>query len=110
MDNRSSDVMSLDMLGIRIRSTRLAREQEILVEIESAQLAVACRRCGQTIGDLAGYERPCRVPDLSFARGTTRVLFYPKCFRCPYCADHPTTVEQLSWPAADGTNEKMVGE
>lgn len=109
MHNRPPDVTALDMPDIRIRSTRIAREQEIVVEIESARAAIACRQCGRTIGDFAGYDRPRRVPDLSFARGTTRVWFYPKRFRCPYCADHPMTAETFRWPAADRAKENMVG-
>ena len=109
MRNRSSDVTALDLPDIHIRSTRMGREQETIVEIESTTTVVACRRCGRTIGDFAGYDRPRSLPDLSTPSGTTRVLFYPKRFFCPDCADHPTTIEQLGRPAADGVNEKMVG-
>ena len=100
---------ALDMPNMRIRSTRLAREQEIIVEIESTLTMAACRQCGCSIDEVVGYGDPHRLPDLSSATGVTRIYFYPKRFRCPHCADHPTTVEQFRWPAAEGTNEKMVG-
>jgi DNA-directed RNA polymerase subunit RPC12/RpoP len=87
----------------------MAREQQLIVEIESAHTAIACRYCGHTISEFVGYDRPCRVPGLSFAGGTARVVFYPKRFRCPYCAEHPTTAEAFRWPADDGTKANMVG-
>lgn len=66
MDNQPVGVSALDMSHIRVRSTRLAREQEIIIEIESTLATAVCR--------------------------------------CPYCADHPTTVEQFTWPAPPKTS------
>jgi transposase len=83
MDNQSAGAIVLDMPNIRVRATRLAREQEIIVEIESTPTTAACRCCGRTISEFAGYDQPRRVPYVPTAGGFTRIYFYPKRFRCP---------------------------
>lgn len=98
MDNQPVGVSALDMSHIRVRSTRLAREQEIIIEIESTLATAVCRCCGRTISEFAGYDESRRLPYMPTTGGITRIYFYPKRFRCPYCADHPTTVEQFTWP------------
>ncbi|HEU5099929.1 MAG TPA: hypothetical protein VFU22_12950 [Roseiflexaceae bacterium] len=109
MHNRTTSVIVLDLPNIRIRSTRLAREQELIVEVESVATTIDCRSCGRSIGELVGYEQPRGIGALPTISGTARVYFFPKRFRCPYCADHPITTQPFSWPAADGTHEKVVG-
>jgi len=99
MDNQPVGVSALTMPHIRVRSTRLAREQEIVIEIESTLATAACRCCGRTISEFAGYDKSSRLPSMPATGGVSRIYFYPKRFRCPYCADHPTTVEQFRWPA-----------
>jgi transposase len=99
MDNQSVGAIALDMPHIRVRSTRLAYEQEIIIEIESTLATAVCRSCGRTISEFTGYDKSCRLPYMPITGGVTRIYFYPKRFRCPYCADHPTTVEQFRWPS-----------
>ena len=105
MDNQSVGALALDMPNIRIRSTRLARGQEIIIEIESTPTMAICRCCGRTISEFAGYDEPRRLPYVPTTGGFTQIYFYPKRFCCPYCADHPTTVEQFRWPSlhSEGT-------
>jgi transposase len=97
MDNQPVGVSALDMSHIRVRSTRLAYEQEIIIEIESTLATAVCRCCGRTISEFACYDEPRRLPYMPTTGGVTRIYFYPKRFRCQYCADHPITVEQFSW-------------
>lgn len=109
MHDRPAGANLLDTPNIRIRSTRLVREQELRIEIESTLTSIKCRECGRMIGDLAGYGQPRRLPDLPIEAGMAQLVFYPKRFRCPDCADHPITTEQFQPPAAGGANERIVG-
>jgi predicted RNA-binding Zn-ribbon protein involved in translation (DUF1610 family) len=91
---------SLDSPDVRIVSTRLAREQDLLIEIESTRATVACQYCGRTIGQLDGYEEPRKLDYLPACGQVVAIVVRLKRFRCPNCADHPTTIQQLDWPAA----------
>jgi len=92
---------ALDILQLRILSTRLAREQEIHIEVESTCPTVACRQCGRSIDQFDGYEAPRRLDYMPPQGQPVAISIRLKRFRCPYCADHPTTIQQIDWSAAE---------
>src|ERR1043165_2910769 len=108
MHDQSTGANMLDIPNIRIRATRLVREQELEIEIESTLTSITCRQCGRAIGEIVGYDAPRWLPIHPARVGVVQIVFYPKRFRCPYCADHPIITEQFQLPATDGTNENMV--
>ena len=109
MPDQPAGANILDMPTIRIRSTRLVREQELRIEIESTLTSIKCRQCGRAIDEIVGYAEPRRLPNHTIAARAIEIVFYPKLFRCPNCADHPVTTEQFQPPATDGSNERIVG-
>jgi hypothetical protein len=105
MSEQSSLSLLLGIPDIRIVSTRLVREQEVVIEVESTQ-TVVCHRCGCTISEFDGYGEPLRLDYHPLSGGASSISFRPKRFRCSYC--HVTTSQQLNWPPAD-LQERELG-
>ncbi|MFL5802530.1 MAG: hypothetical protein ACJ8CR_12425 [Roseiflexaceae bacterium] len=101
MPEQAAFTIPLDIPDVRVVSTRLVHEQELLIEIESTLATVACHQCGRTISEFDGYEQPYRLQQLPMPGHVVYLSFRPKRFRCPYCDDHPTTVQQLRQPTPD---------
>lgn len=101
MLQQSSSRLLPEIPDVRIVSTRLVREQEVLIEIERTQNTVICRRCGRTISEFDGYDEPRRLDYHPPSGQVVRILFRPKRFRCSSCDDCPTTSQQLNWPPVD---------
>ena len=107
MAYQPGSALSLGIPDVRIVATRLVREQEVVIEVESTLTAIACSRCGRTSSEFDGYAEPQTVRYVPPLGHPVSISFRPRRFRCPYCDDHPTTTQQLNWPPAD--LEKQVG-
>jgi transposase len=94
MTTQSSRI-GLDIPDIRIISTRLIHEQDLLIEVESTLTTVACTQCGRMISDLVGYDPPRTLRYLPPTGRPLDISFRPKRFRCSYCDDHPITIQYL---------------
>jgi ribosomal protein L37E len=108
MSYQSSSTLSLGIPDVRIVSTKLVREQEVVIEVESTQTTVVCHRCGRTISAFDGYDEPHRFDYHAPSGRLVRIAFRPKRFRCSSCDTHPTTSQQLRWPPAD-VKERELG-
>jgi transposase len=87
----------LDLPDVRVLSTRLTRERELVIEVESTLTNITCRNCGKTISSFYGYDRPIRLRHLPSFGLVVYIELRPKRYRCLYCDDHPTTTQRLSW-------------
>src|SRR5215210_491977 len=95
MASRSSFTTQLDIPDIRIISTMLAHEQDLIIEVESTLTTVACDQCGRPLSEFEGYDPPRKMRYLSPAGHMLYIAFRPKRFRCPSCDGHPITLQQL---------------
>jgi transposase len=87
----------LDLPDVRVLSTRLTRERELIIEVESTLSTTTCRNCGKTISSFYCYDRPIRLRHLPSFGLVVYIEIRPKRLRCPFCDDHPTTTQRLSW-------------
>ena len=87
----------LDIPDVRVLRTQVLSPQLVLIEVESTLTSTTCRRCGRTISDFHGYDRPIQLRHLPILGAAVSLRLRPKRFRCPYCDDHPTTTQRLSW-------------
>ena len=87
----------LDLPDVRVLSTRITRERELVIEVESTLTTTTCRNCGKTISAFYGYDRPIRLRHLPSLGLVVYIEIRPKRFRCPFCDDHGTTTQRLSW-------------
>jgi transposase len=80
--------------------------EAIHIKVESALPYARCHQCGRKITMLHGYGEWVKVQHLpSFGR-TVFIHYRPKRYRCPYCEDHPTTRQQLSWHEPNSPHTK----
>jgi transposase len=94
----------LDLPDVRVLRTELSTLHELIIEVESTLTVATCRRCGQTIREFHGYDQPIRLRHLPILGYAVYIRIRPKRFRCPYCHDHPTTTQRLTWYAPKGVH------
>lgn len=87
----------LDLPDVRVLRTELTPDRELIIEVESTLKSTTCRRCGKTIDTFYGYDRPIQLRHLPSFGLVVSIQLRPKRFRCPFCDDHPTTTQRLSW-------------
>jgi transposase len=97
MPDQPTIPIPLDLPDVRVLRTELTRERELLIEVESTLTTTTCRRCGKIIDTFYGYDRPIRLRHLPSFGYAVYIQLRPKRFRCPFCDDHPTTTQHLSW-------------
>jgi transposase len=87
----------LDLPDVRVLSTQLTPQQELIIDVESTLPTTVCRRCKHTISQAHGSDQPLKLRHLPILGYVVYIRIRPKRFRCPYCDDHPTTTQRLSW-------------
>ncbi len=87
----------LDLPDVRVLSTELTAHQELIIDVESILTTTVCRRCKRPIHAFHGSEQPLMLRHLPILGYVVYIRIRPKRFRCPYCDDHPTTTQPLSW-------------
>lgn len=87
----------LDIPDIRVLQTDLTQADEFILTVESTLQSTTCRRCGRTITEQHGEDRPRLLRHLPILGRVVYLRIRPKRFRCPYCDDHPTTTQELDW-------------
>jgi transposase len=97
MTHQPTISIPLDLPDVRVLRTQVLSSQVLLIEVESTLTSTTCRRCGQTIHDFHGYDQPIQLRHLPILGSAVYIRIRPKRFRCPYCDDHPTTTQRLSW-------------
>jgi transposase len=87
----------LDIPDVRVLQTDLTQADEFILTVESTLTSTSCRRCGRTITEQHGEDRPRLVRHLPILGRVVYLRIRPKRFRCPFCDDHPTTTQELDW-------------
>lgn len=87
----------LDIPDVRVLQTDLTQADEFILTVESTLSSTSCRRCGRTITEQHGEDRPRLLRHLPILGRPVYLRIRPKRFRCPYCDDHPTTTQELDW-------------
>ncbi len=87
----------LDIPDLRVLQTDLTQAGELILTVESSLTSTTCQRCGRTISDLHGEDRPRLLRHLPILGRPVYLRIRPKRFRCPFCEDYPTTTQQLDW-------------
>jgi transposase len=97
MPDQPTIALPLDLPDVRVLRTNVTTDRELIIEVESTLTTTTCRRCGQTISAFYGYDRPIRLRHLPSFGYVVYIEIRPKRFRCPFCDDHPTTTQRMSW-------------
>ena len=99
MAEQPTIAIPLDIPDVRVLRTELSTAHDLIIEVESTLTAANCRRCGRAISALHGYDQLIQLRHLPILGYAVYIRIRPKRFRCPYCDDHPTTTQRLSWYA-----------
>jgi transposase len=87
----------LDIPDVCVLQTDLTQADEFILTVESTLITATCRRCGRTLSEQHGEDRPRLLRHLPILGRPVYLRIRPKRFRCPYCDDHPTTTQELDW-------------
>lgn len=87
----------LDIADVRVVQTDLTQAGELILTVESTVEHTTCHRCGRTITEPHGTDKPRLLRHLPILGRPVYLRIRPKRFRCPFCDDHPTTTQQLDW-------------
>lgn len=87
----------LDIEDVKIEAVKFAPNNEIIITVTSTVEGTHCHRCGKKIMATYGYGREITLRHLSILGKPTYIRIKPKRYQCPYCEDHPTTTQKLSW-------------
>jgi len=87
----------LDLPDVAVLRTEVTPQRQLIIEVESSLPTALCHCCGRTIDPFDGYDRPIRLRHLPILGMVVFIEIRPKRLRCPLCADHPTTTQQVDW-------------
>ena len=96
----------LDIENVKIEQVNFTQHNTIMITVTSTLESTFCHRCGKEIHDFYGYNREIELRHLSILGRPTYLRIKPKRYRCPYCQDHPTTTQKLSWYDARSPHTK----
>jgi transposase len=93
---RAQISVPLDLANVEVLKVEVEGET-IHIQVESTLKDACCGRCGRKIMVFHGCGNWVKVQHLpSFGRKVF-LHYRPKRDECPYCANHPTTRQQLAW-------------
>src|SRR5215218_10029767 len=85
------DIEDVDVLKVEIEG------ETIHIQLESRMRDARGEQCGRKITNFHGYGEWMTVQHLpSFGR-KVYLHYRPTRYQCPYCENHPTTRQQVSW-------------
>lgn len=95
----------LDLPEVRVLETEVTTSGDFVITVESTVGHTTCRKCGRGTTEFHSYDRWISLRHLPILDRTVWIRLRPKRYRCPFCSDHPTTTQRLSWyePGADKT-------
>jgi transposase len=89
--------MPLDIEDVKIEAVEFTPNNEIIITVTSTVEGTDCHRCGNKIKQAYGDGREITLRHLSILGKPTYIRITPKRYQCPYCENHPTTTQKLSW-------------
>ena len=87
----------LDLPDVKVLSSEVTPQGEIIITVESTRQGTKCRRCGRHIEQFHGYDEPLRLRHLPVFEQRVSIEIRPRRYRCPHCQGGPTTTQRCSW-------------
>ena len=98
------DIDDVEVLKVEVEG------KTIHIQIESTRKDARCERCGRKITTFHGYGDWVTVQHLPSFGQKVFIHYRPKRYECPYCDNHPTTRQQLSWHMPNSPHTKAYDE
>jgi transposase len=100
----------LNLPDVEVVDVKMNKTGEYIITVESALDSAHCHQCGQKITRCIGHDRAITLRHLSILGHPVYIRLRPKRFKCLYCADKPTSTQQLSWYQSKSAHTKAYEE
>jgi transposase len=80
------------------------------VTVKSTLDSAHCHQCGRKISKCIGHDRAITLRHLSILGHAVYLRLRPKRFQCPYCANKPTSTQQLAWYQPNSPHTKAYDQ
>ncbi len=97
MSKKTQISFPLDIPNVSVLKTEINRRGDYVITVESTIKHTECHKCGRDIEQSHGHGRWITLRHLSILGKVVWIRIHPKRYRCPYCDNHPTTTQKLSW-------------
>ena len=87
----------LDIPEVKVLSTRITSDGQLLIQVESEVGWTACGICGKEIACTFGHGQELRLRHLSVLGLETYICIRPRRGQCKHCWQTPTTTQVLDW-------------
>jgi transposase len=100
----------LDIDDVKVLKVEVSQDGSLQITLESSLKYGYCRKCGQKLTKLHGYDQWVKVQHLpSFGRAVF-LHYRPKRYECPDCEGQPTTTQQLAWHEPNSPHTKAYDD
>ncbi len=94
---RKTFEIPLDIPDVTIQTVETDCHGDFMITVKSTVEGTSCHTCGKKITKVYGYDREITLRHLPILGRKTYIRLRPVRYQCPYCDEHPTTTQQLSW-------------
>src|SRR6266851_2880588 len=94
---RKTFEIPLDIPDVTIETVETDRHGDFVITVKSTVEGTSCHTCGKKVTKVYGYDREITLRHLPILGRKTYIRLRPVRYQCPYCDEHPTTTQQLSW-------------
>lgn len=103
---RSKISIPLDIDDVTVLKVEVSQNGDIHITLESSLNYGTCRKCGQRLTKLHGYDDWVKVQHLPSFGHAVFLHYRPKRYECPHCDGTPTTTQQLAWHEPNSPHTK----
>jgi transposase len=100
----------LDIDDVNVLKIEVSQNGDMHITLESSLNYGYCRRCGQKLMKLHGYDAWVKVQHLPILGHAVFLHYRPKRYECPDCDGKPTTTQQLPWHEPNSPHTKAYDE
>lgn len=87
----------LDIENVNVLKVDIGKDGSLQIQLESTLNYAYCRKCGQRITKLHGYDEWVKVQHLPILDKAVFLSYRPRRYECPDCDGKPTSTQQLTW-------------
>jgi transposase len=96
----------LDLSDVRVLTVEMNPRGDCTIAVESTSEGTKWRKCGRELREFHGVDEWLTLRHLPILGRRVYLRIRPKRYRCPYCAEGPTTTQELSWYEAKSPHTK----
>jgi len=87
--------MEIDLPVAKVIGSKKDSFGNIIIAIETTEMAIACKNCGRSITNRAGSDAACKVKHVPVFGVETFIIYKPHKYICGHCQGKPITIATL---------------